>query len=242
MATKMVEAALDEDTSKPDPEELREARFAELRRRPATDEARALVEHLYTKVLEAEPPRTRQRVSKADAMREAVAGFTADLLSASLRDGWAYRPTNTNFYTGGPVSARTFTALRGALRKLGLVEEVAAWSRPGAFGFGDRRAPALSRSTDPGGACRRTRRASGRPRATPPHTAAQGPLGAPHARWRADGDQRHGRCATAAAIHRRPERLHRPIHHRWWLPSWLQAHLQSRRSPRLRVEHGWQAL
>jgi hypothetical protein len=40
----MVEAALDEGHSKPDPEKLRAARMAELSRRPVTDEARALVE------------------------------------------------------------------------------------------------------------------------------------------------------------------------------------------------------
>jgi hypothetical protein len=125
MATEMV-----------DPDELRDARFADLCRHPATDEATALVDYLYTRVLGAEAPRERQRVTKADALRAAVAGFVADLLSAAQRGDWVYRPTNTNFYTGGPVSARTFTALRVALRTLGLIEEKAATQQLTAFGFG----------------------------------------------------------------------------------------------------------
>jgi hypothetical protein len=141
MATKMVEAALDEDTSKPDPDELRDARFAELCRSPGTEEAKALVEHLHTMILGAEPTRKRQRVTKADALRAAVAGFTADLLSAALRGGWVYLPTNKKAFTGGPVSALTFWPLREALRNLGFSEETKAVQHVGAFGYGRGWAP-----------------------------------------------------------------------------------------------------
>jgi integrase len=130
------------ENNRPDPDQLRAARFAELCRRPVTDEARALVEHLYTMVLKAEPPRERQRgATKADALRAAIAAFTADLLSAAHRGGWVYRPTNKKAFTGGPVTALTFWPIREALRTLGLVEEIGAWQHRTAFGYGDRRAP-----------------------------------------------------------------------------------------------------
>jgi hypothetical protein len=140
--TSVEEAALNEDHNKPDPEELRDARYAELRRSPVTDEARALVDDLYTKVLSAEAPRKRQGVTKADALRAAVAGFTADLLSAAHRGGWVYRPTNKKAFTGGPVSALMFAPLRDGLRTLGLTEEMKAVQHHlGAFGFGRGWAP-----------------------------------------------------------------------------------------------------
>src|SRR5262252_5108656 len=63
---------------------LRDADYASLTRRAATDNSRALVDEVLRLITEAET-RKRQRVSKAGAFRQAVERFVGDLLVALAR-------------------------------------------------------------------------------------------------------------------------------------------------------------
>jgi hypothetical protein len=105
-------------------EALRDADYAALTRRAATDNSRELTSEVLRLIAltEAET-RKRQRVSRADAFRMAVEGFLGDLLVAR-GEGWVYRPTGRNCFTDDVVSYRNFTALREGLKKFGLLEEI----------------------------------------------------------------------------------------------------------------------
>jgi hypothetical protein len=98
-----------------------DAEYASLTRRAATDNSRALVDDVLRMITEAET-RKRQRVSRAEAFTHAVEGFLGDLLAA--RGGWVYRPVGRSHFTDDEVSYRNFTAVREALKKLGLLDEI----------------------------------------------------------------------------------------------------------------------
>jgi hypothetical protein len=122
---------------------LRDADYASLTRCAATDNSRALADEVLRLIATVET-RKRQRGTKAKAtLRQAVEGFVGDLLVALAKArhndgavaitehansvavaGWVRRSTSSNSFSGGPVSFRTFDAIRAALTALGLVEEV----------------------------------------------------------------------------------------------------------------------
>jgi hypothetical protein len=115
-------------------EALRNAPYASLTRRAATDNSRALVDDVLRLIATVEA-RKRQRGAKAKAaLRRAVEAFLGDLLVApakaqhngecnSIAVGWVHRSVSPNAFTGGAVSSRAFAAIRAALVALGLVEE-----------------------------------------------------------------------------------------------------------------------
>jgi hypothetical protein len=111
-------------------EALRNADYASLARRAATDNSRALVNEMLRLIATAET-RKRQRGAKAEAaIRLAVERFVGDLLVALAKAqhnehgaGWVHRSVSPNSFTGAAVSSRTFTAVRAGLVALGLVEE-----------------------------------------------------------------------------------------------------------------------
>ena len=131
------DAALESDgngvaVARSDP--LRNADYESLTRRAATDNSRALIVEVLRLVATVEP-RKRQRGAKAiEAFGQAVERFVGDLLVARAKArhnehgnnvaGWVRHSVSPNAFTGGPVSARTFVAIRTALTALGLVEEV----------------------------------------------------------------------------------------------------------------------
>jgi hypothetical protein len=120
---------------------LRGAYYASLTRRAVTDNSNALIDDVLHLIGTAEA-RERQRGTKAKtALRQAAEGFVGDLLVALAKAqhsdgdvaitehcnnvaGWVRRSTSSNSFSGGPVSFRTFDAIRAALTALGLVEEV----------------------------------------------------------------------------------------------------------------------
>ena len=112
---------------------LRDADYASLTRRAATDNSRALVDEVLRLIATVEA-RKRQRLGpRAAAFRQAVERFVGDLLVALAKAqhsnavtvaGWVRRSVSSNEFSGGPVSFRTFDAIRAALTALGLVEEV----------------------------------------------------------------------------------------------------------------------
>jgi hypothetical protein len=124
-------------------EALRDADYASLTRRAATDNSNALIDEVFRLIGTVEA-RERQRGTKAKAaLRQAVEGFVGDLLVALAKAqhndgdvaitehansvavaGWVRRSTSPNSFTGGRVSFRTFDAIRAASVALGLVEEV----------------------------------------------------------------------------------------------------------------------
>jgi hypothetical protein len=124
-------------------EALRDANYASLNRRAASDNSHALVDEVL-RLIGAVEARERQRGTKAKAaLRQAVEGFVGDLLVALAKvqhndgdvaitehpnnvavAGWVRRSTSSNSFSGGPVSFRTFDAIRAALVALGLIEEV----------------------------------------------------------------------------------------------------------------------
>jgi|SRR5215813_838786 len=102
---------------------IRDAEYASLTRHAATDNSRALVDEVLRLITATEAEtRKRQRVSTADAFRQAVEGFLGDLLAAT-GEGWVYRPTGHSRFSAGDMSPRTVTAVRDGLKKLDLVEE-----------------------------------------------------------------------------------------------------------------------
>jgi hypothetical protein len=124
-------------------EALRDANYASLTRRAATDNSHSLIDEVL-RLIGAAEARERQRGTKAkEALRQAVEGFVGDLLMALAKAqhngsdvaitehghgvavaGWVRRSTSSNSFSGGPVSFRTFNAIRAALTALSLVEEV----------------------------------------------------------------------------------------------------------------------
>ena len=104
---------------------LGDAEYASLTSRAVTDNGRALVDDVLRLITEAET-RKRQRVSRAEAFRQAVEGFIGDLLGAmgpGGKAGWVYRPTGRGHFKDDVVSYRDFTALRKMMTALDLLEE-----------------------------------------------------------------------------------------------------------------------
>jgi hypothetical protein len=111
---------------------LRDAGYASLTRRAATDSSHALVDEVLRLIATVEA-RKRQRLGpRAAAFRQAVERFVGDLLVALAKAqhsntvtvaGWVRRSVSPNAFSGGPVSFRTFEAIRAALSALGLVDE-----------------------------------------------------------------------------------------------------------------------
>jgi hypothetical protein len=117
-------------------EALRNSDYASLTRRAATDNSRALVDEVLRLIATVEA-RERQRGAKAKvALKRAAEAFIGDLLAALARAqgrehrnsvavaGWIHHSVSPNAFSGGPVSARSFDAVRAALIALALVEEV----------------------------------------------------------------------------------------------------------------------
>ena len=112
---------------------LRDADYSSLTRRAVTDNSNALVDEVLRLIATVEA-RKRQRLGpRAAAFRQAVERFVGDLLVALAKAqhsnavtvaGWVRRSVSPNEFSGGPVSFRTFDAIRAALTALGLVEEV----------------------------------------------------------------------------------------------------------------------
>ena len=75
---------IDEDSALS--EALGDAEYASLTSYAATDNSRALIDDVLRLITEAEP-RERQRVSRAEAFRQAVEGFVGDLLGAMGCEG-----------------------------------------------------------------------------------------------------------------------------------------------------------
>jgi hypothetical protein len=120
---------------------LRDAEYAPLTRRAATENAHALIADVYQQIMTYEAgTRKRKRGGKATAFVRAVEAFVGDLLCTLGRKGyaaaWVYRSVTARSFTpGDPVTFRDFDALRRALAALGLVEEKPAvvmhWSNFG---------------------------------------------------------------------------------------------------------------
>jgi hypothetical protein len=105
-------------------EALHNADYASLTRRAATDDSCALIDEVLRLITASEAgTRMRQRVSRADAFKEAVEGFLGDLLAAK-GDGWVYRLTGHDACTKGDISTHHISAVREGLKKLDLLEEV----------------------------------------------------------------------------------------------------------------------
>jgi hypothetical protein len=99
-----------------------DADYASLARRAATDNSRALVDDVLRMITEAET-RKRQRVSRADAFKQAVEGFLGDLLAAT-GERWVCRAAGRSSFTGSGVTYPNFKAVREGLKKLDLLDEV----------------------------------------------------------------------------------------------------------------------
>jgi hypothetical protein len=103
---------------------LRDADYASLTRRAATDHSRSLVDEVLHRITATEAgTRKRRRGSRAGAFRQVVEGFLGDLLAAS-GEGWVYRLTGHRDFTKGDVSPRHVSAVREGLKKLDLLEEI----------------------------------------------------------------------------------------------------------------------
>jgi hypothetical protein len=118
-----------ERTTRQNPRELDDARYAALDCRAHSDRARALVSAVTDLVVAQElaaGTRTNKRKRKQTALRSAVEGLLADLLQARISDktkGYVYRPMRPSSFTEGIVSSRVFKALVDALVDLGLLEK-----------------------------------------------------------------------------------------------------------------------
>jgi hypothetical protein len=114
-------------------EALRKAAYAPLTRRAVTDNGCELVDEVL-RLITAVEARERQRVSKVDALKQAIAAFLGDLLAATDPEGhagWVHRPVSPRYFPDGGVSHANFTAVRKGLKKVGLLEErppVQFWS------------------------------------------------------------------------------------------------------------------
>jgi hypothetical protein len=103
---------------------IRDAEYASLTRHATTDNSRALVDEVLRLISATEAEtRKRQRGSRADAFKQAVESFLADLLAAT-GEGWIYRPIGRSSFTDGAITYHNFTAVREGLRTLGLSEEI----------------------------------------------------------------------------------------------------------------------
>jgi hypothetical protein len=104
------------------------AKYAALTSRAVTGRAKDLVSDLVRELSEAElrwqgrahrrSPRAKQR------LQAAVEAFVGDLLLAQTDDapqGWVYRPTRPQSFTGQAIGYREFTSTRKGLERLGLV-------------------------------------------------------------------------------------------------------------------------
>jgi hypothetical protein len=134
-----------ERTTRQNPRELDDARYAALDCRAHSDEARALVPAVTDLVVAQElagGTRTNKRKRKQTALRSAVEGLLADLLQAQISDktnGYVYRPMRPSSFTEGNVSYRVFKSLVDTLVDLGLLEKhpgFQMWDEP----FGKRAA------------------------------------------------------------------------------------------------------
>jgi hypothetical protein len=126
-----------EDKERPDGETLRNAEFAAMISRAASDSARALVDKVHELVATTET-RTRQRVARAAAFKRGLEGFLGDLMRAAGREvPWVYHGVSPRHFTGDGVTYRHFIALRRILGSLGLLEEVAAVQDRYEFGPGE---------------------------------------------------------------------------------------------------------
>ncbi len=117
--------AVDQDDSNARGEALRKAAYAPLTRRAVTDNGRELVEEVL-RLITAVEVRDRQRVSKVDVFKQAIAAFLGDLLAATGPEGhagWVQRPVSPRYFPDGGVSHCNFTAVREGLKKLGLLDE-----------------------------------------------------------------------------------------------------------------------
>jgi hypothetical protein len=112
----------------PSPAFLNTARPLNLSMVPATPAAVALVDAVLAMVVVREAEgRTRQRGAKQqEALKQGVGAFVGGLLWQ-----WAATPPRPSArgamaadFTGGPVSYRTYVAVRDALKELGLIAEV----------------------------------------------------------------------------------------------------------------------
>jgi hypothetical protein len=112
---------------------LRNAEYASLTKRAATENSHALIDAVHQQIVAYETRqgiRKRRRVGKALAFVRALEAFVGDLLGALGRGereaGWVYHPVTARFFTNDVVTFRDFDALRRALVALDLVEEVDA--------------------------------------------------------------------------------------------------------------------
>jgi hypothetical protein len=113
-------------------EALRDAEYASLTRRAATENSRELINEVL-RLIETVEARKRRRGAKAKAtLRQAVERFVGDLLVALAKAqhnehaGWVHRSVSPNAFTSGAVPSRTFAAVRAGLVALALVEEAPA--------------------------------------------------------------------------------------------------------------------
>jgi hypothetical protein len=104
-------------------EAVRDADYAALARRAATDNSRALLDEVLRRITatEAGTRKRQRRGSRADAFRQVVESFLGDLLVAN-GEGWVFRRDKD-------PPRHHFRAARQGLQKLGLLEETepATW-------------------------------------------------------------------------------------------------------------------
>src|SRR5215471_5804116 len=118
-----------ERTTRQNPRELDDARYAALDCRAHSDQARALVSAVTDLVVAQElaaGTRTNKRKRKQTALTSAVGGLLADLLQAQISDkakGYVYRSMRPSSFTEGNVSYRVFKALVDTLVDLALLEK-----------------------------------------------------------------------------------------------------------------------
>ena len=115
-------------SSRQNPRELDDARYAALDCRAHSEQARALVTTLTNLVAEHEltaGTRTNKRKKKQAALSSAVERLLADLLlvqTLQKTKGYVYRSMRPERFTESEVSYRVFRALVGALVDLGFLE------------------------------------------------------------------------------------------------------------------------
>jgi hypothetical protein len=122
---------------------LRDAEYASLTRRAATENSHALIENVHRKIVDHEAQqgtRKRKRVGKTMAFVRALEGVIGDLLSVLGRKeyakAWVYRSVTPRSFTNDAVSSRDFNAIRRAMLALGLMEEAPGVDHWGDFGDG----------------------------------------------------------------------------------------------------------
>ncbi len=106
--------------------EFDQAPMARLEATARSPEALALVDHVARRIEDLDGQR-RTLDAKA-GLRRAVGAFLADLSRACRSSddrGWVYRPLDPKYFTGQPVSYRTFKGALSGFDGLGLMEVVA---------------------------------------------------------------------------------------------------------------------